>query len=327
MPPSSFNPNRLKVQLKLSINRLKLMQQKKASIGKHARKEIAELLKNGKIESAKIRVEGIIREDFHLEAMEILELYCELLLARFGIIEQMKQCDSGVQEAVNTLIYAAPRSEIKELNSVRDQLIAKYGKDFAVNAIDNKDNCVNDRIVQKFKVSTPDVYLVNRYLEEIAKSYNVDWTPDLSSENLFDLDLLGDTTLSGNGDVHKPESYTALPAFDLLFEEANNYNVTAASGSKTKSSSTIDHKSLDVKNSELLPDVPLMPPSDKKPNKLGKPPSPIIRSKESLKDDLPPPYTLENTKDEQVEQIIIKNDELPDFEELAKRFEALKRKK
>jgi vacuolar protein sorting-associated protein IST1 len=35
-------------------------------------------------------VEHIIREDYLVEAMEILELYCDLLLARFGLIQSMK---------------------------------------------------------------------------------------------------------------------------------------------------------------------------------------------------------------------------------------------
>ena len=50
--------------------------------------------------------------------MEMLELYSELLLARFGLLEQMKHCDQSIAEAVNTIIYAAPRCEIKELSQV-----------------------------------------------------------------------------------------------------------------------------------------------------------------------------------------------------------------
>lgn len=34
-----------------------------------------------------VKVEHIIREDYLVEAMEMLELYCDLLLARFGLIE------------------------------------------------------------------------------------------------------------------------------------------------------------------------------------------------------------------------------------------------
>lgn len=47
-------------------------------------------MSTGKDERARIRVEHIIREDYLVEAMEILELYCDLLLARFGLIQSMK---------------------------------------------------------------------------------------------------------------------------------------------------------------------------------------------------------------------------------------------
>ena len=65
------------------------MQQKQTALAKQARRDLAQLLEQGKEESAKIRVENIIREDIFVEMLEILELYCELLLARFGLLEQM----------------------------------------------------------------------------------------------------------------------------------------------------------------------------------------------------------------------------------------------
>ncbi|KAF9959399.1 hypothetical protein BGZ72_009764 [Mortierella alpina] len=173
-----FNPTRAKVQLKLSVNRLQLLQNKKNMLAQQHRKEIARLLEIGKEESARIRVEHIIREDFSNEALEIIELYCELLLARFGLLEQLKNCDPAITEAVNTIIYAAPRSEVKELLLVRDQLAAKFGREFVTNAMENKDESVNPRIIQKLKVQTPDPYLVNRYLEEIARAFKVSWTAD-----------------------------------------------------------------------------------------------------------------------------------------------------
>lgn len=61
-----------------------------AELAQKARKEIADYLSAGKDERARIRVEHIIREDYLVEAMEILELYCDLLLARFGLIQSMK---------------------------------------------------------------------------------------------------------------------------------------------------------------------------------------------------------------------------------------------
>ena len=43
-----------------------------------------------KISFVTSQVEHIIREDYMVEAMELLEMYCDLLLARFGLIESMK---------------------------------------------------------------------------------------------------------------------------------------------------------------------------------------------------------------------------------------------
>jgi hypothetical protein len=120
-------------------------------------------------------VEHVIREDFNVEALEILELYCELLLARFGLVESMKHCDAAISEAVNTIIYAAPRTDIVELSLARDQLMTKYGKEFSLAAMENVNDQVNTRIVQKLKIQTPDPMLVNQYLSEIARAYNVSW--------------------------------------------------------------------------------------------------------------------------------------------------------
>ena len=55
-----------------------------------------------------------------MEAMEVIELYCDLLLARFGMLEQMMYCEDSLAESVATLIWVAPRlsADVQELNQV-----------------------------------------------------------------------------------------------------------------------------------------------------------------------------------------------------------------
>lgn len=67
-----------------------------------------------------LQVEHIIREDYLVEAMEVIELYCDLLLARFGMLEQMMYCEESLAEAVSTLIWVAPRlsADVQELSAV-----------------------------------------------------------------------------------------------------------------------------------------------------------------------------------------------------------------
>ncbi|KNE57420.1 hypothetical protein AMAG_03138 [Allomyces macrogynus ATCC 38327] len=218
--PGVFSANRLKVNLKLSVNRLKLLQQKKASVNAAQRKEIATLLENGKIESARVRVEHIIREDLLMEALEVIELYCELLLARFGLIESMATCDMAIQEAVHTLIYASPRVDVKELHQVRDQLAAKYGRDFANGAIENRSDVVSRRVIAKLRVQTPDVFLVNQYLNEIAKAYKVDFHIDDEPAKSDDADLGKKTARTD-----PTGTYTTYDASDVGFTPSREYPV------------------------------------------------------------------------------------------------------
>ncbi|KAG9475016.1 hypothetical protein GDO78_003460 [Eleutherodactylus coqui] len=163
---SGFKAERLRVNLRL--------------LAQKARKEIADYLSTGKDERARIRVEHIIREDYLVEAMEILELYCDLLLARFGLIQSMKELDPGLAEAVSTLIWAAPRlqTEVSELKIVADQLCAKYSKEYGKLCRTNQIGTVNDRLMHKLSVEAPPKILVERYLIEIAKNYNVPYEPD-----------------------------------------------------------------------------------------------------------------------------------------------------
>lgn len=176
---NKFDETQCKTNLKLAVTRLNLQKTKKENLTKNLKREIAELLKVGKVESARIKVESVIREDFIVEAYEILELFCQLVLSRLGMIQVAKECPPDLKEAVCTLIYAAPRAEVKELQVIRQQLFYKFGKEFANEAIMNKDNCVNARVVHKLAVQTPENYMVYNYLNEIAKGHGVDWQSEV----------------------------------------------------------------------------------------------------------------------------------------------------
>lgn len=100
-----------------------MVQQKQEALAKTARRDIATLVEKGKLETARVRVEHTVRpsihisrlptllylcfniiqlfmnglrltdmieqinEDIRVELLELLELYCELLIARFGLLD------------------------------------------------------------------------------------------------------------------------------------------------------------------------------------------------------------------------------------------------
>ena len=47
-------------------------------------------MRDDKTDSARVRVEGVMREEANLEVMEILDLFLELLIVRIPLIESSK---------------------------------------------------------------------------------------------------------------------------------------------------------------------------------------------------------------------------------------------
>lgn len=193
--------SKLKVHLKLAISRLRIVQQKDTAIAKQQRRDMAQLLEQGKLESARIRVENIIRSDLTTELLEILELYCELLLARVGLMES-QLCDPGLEEAVQSIIYAAPRTEIKELQQCRQLLAEKYGKEFTLDAMENKHGKVPERVLKKLRVQPPGAELVENYLKAIANTYDVPYGEAETSASV-DADDKSDDYSSDGGQAER----------------------------------------------------------------------------------------------------------------------------
>ncbi|XP_058835726.1 IST1 homolog isoform X2 [Topomyia yanbarensis] len=207
---SAPNYTKLKTNLRLAVNRLKLLEKKKTELAQKARKEIADYLVAGKPERAKIRVEHIIREDYLVEAMEIVEMYCDLILARFGLVTQMKEIDEGIEEAVSSIVWVAPRlqADVQELKICADVFTIKYGKQWAESVrAAVPPHKVSDKLMHKMAIQAPPKLLVEKYLIEIAKIFNVDYEPDPlvmqnDKPNLADsilIDLSDRNNLDGGG--------------------------------------------------------------------------------------------------------------------------------
>ncbi|KAL3510778.1 hypothetical protein ACH5RR_030179 [Cinchona calisaya] len=166
-----------KTCLTLAISRIKLLQNKRDGQLKIMRKEIAQFIQAGQEAIARIRVEHVIRERNIWDAYEILEMFCEFVLARVPILESQRECPSELREAVASIIFAAPRcSDLPDLLHVRNLFAAKYGKEFIAAASELRpDTSVNRTIIEKLSVSTPSAEVKLNILKDIAREYNVYW--------------------------------------------------------------------------------------------------------------------------------------------------------
>jgi Regulator of Vps4 activity in the MVB pathway len=163
----------------MAVSRIQIASNKKSALLKQNMREIAVMLSEEppKEEKAKIRAEAIIRDDNMIEALEILQLECELLHERIKLLQYSKECPSDLVGVVSTVMWASHRVDIPELLMVRKQFRAKYGKQFDDNAINNVGGVLNERVVAKLSIHPPAAYLVQTYLEKICLQHEVDWTP------------------------------------------------------------------------------------------------------------------------------------------------------
>lgn len=147
---SGFEPQKkLKPNLKMSVQRMAMVVNKKSnSVARHKR-EIRDLLTAGKYDKANIKLEHCLREERTIEAYEIISLMCELLAERLSLICADKVCPEDLVPSVHTVIWAGPRLEAPELKVVAQQFGCKYGKDFVRRARANADGLVNEKIMTR----------------------------------------------------------------------------------------------------------------------------------------------------------------------------------
>ncbi|CAG8155346.1 unnamed protein product [Penicillium olsonii] len=93
----SESQTRLLSTLRLLIPRLRLLQKKDTASSVAQRRELSQLLSEGRDASARIRVENVIATDIAVEVMEMVELYCELLLARANVLDQLAFGEQGTR--------------------------------------------------------------------------------------------------------------------------------------------------------------------------------------------------------------------------------------
>ena len=112
-----------------------------------------------------------------------------------------RELDPGLEEPIASILWATPRlqAECQELVVVSEQLTTKYGKEFAQSCRSNQASNVNEKLMHKLSVHAPPKLLVEKYLEEIARTYNVPFVPQQSDEVLAAEGLLIDFNEKRNG--------------------------------------------------------------------------------------------------------------------------------
>lgn len=95
--------------------------------------------------------------------------------------------DPDLLTPCKSLVYAAGRVDVTELDRVREQLIARFGRDMADVESELGRTAVDPSLIVKLSIRSPETKLTNRYMAAIAQIFGVVWSPPAEEEPLVSL--------------------------------------------------------------------------------------------------------------------------------------------
>ena len=142
-----YSPQTLRVKSKMASQRMKSHCSKMESALLQDKRFIAQLILNGNIESARIKVETLIRDENLMRVHEWLQMMCDIIHKRVGqITASKKECPAELLESICTLLFCANRLDIPELTEVCGQFKAKWGHKWFAKHCENRSGNVPTQV-------------------------------------------------------------------------------------------------------------------------------------------------------------------------------------
>ena len=105
-------------------------------------------------------------------------------------------------QAASSIVYATPyvrgkgRSFLRnqsmnsylcylDLDVSRDYLVSCLGSDFAHSAVGNRYRQVSSRILSSTSTSIPSAFKLDSYLQDIANTYGIEWSPEPRPQEMY----------------------------------------------------------------------------------------------------------------------------------------------
>jgi len=183
----TFDKMKMMAALRNAISRITIHRAKKLNMIAKRKDDIAKYLEAGNEVNAKIWVETLINDESFVPCLDVVSVLCDQIVGRVSAIQKFG-VPPDMHQTLYTLIYAAPRCEIEELNTVRIMLSSLLGRSFTDKA-DNDPDCINRMIRDNINLRMPEEGEKINKLVEIAKQKNIDYKPSEESATYLALYL------------------------------------------------------------------------------------------------------------------------------------------
>ena len=149
--------------------------------------ELISLLNQKELNISKEKMKKILEGEDYITIYDILNRILEILKKKCINIVTNSTCPYELKAPLHSVIYAANRLEMKELKEFMEKIKQLYDSEFIYKVIDNKDNLVNEVIVQKLKINVFPEQIIKERLKQLCIEKNIDYewleTNNLSKSN------------------------------------------------------------------------------------------------------------------------------------------------
>ncbi|GJN08419.1 hypothetical protein PR202_ga26332 [Eleusine coracana subsp. coracana] len=165
---------KIKSLVKLAAARLVVARRRRLGRRSIARGDVGQLLAIGRLDRALARAEQVIDEDNMLAVLDIIELYCKVIIDQAAQLDNPKECSEEIKAAAAGLMFASARlGELPELLDARGILADKFGRDFARAAREGSHGVVDPTLVRKLSGERASEEEKRRLAKEIAAENDI----------------------------------------------------------------------------------------------------------------------------------------------------------
>eukprot|EP00892_Ulva_mutabilis_P010810 jgi/Ulvmu1/8100/UM004_0339.1 len=176
-----FNMRECKLACIQAINRIKIYRNKQIAEEATCKRTVGEYLSGGKLEMGLMRVEQVIRVQNTLKALEILEVFLEMVRTRMEYLAKQKYIPDEMRTSILSIAYAASRMpDIPELAGIRKQFESRFGREaFAeVSMADPSQAGVQEKLLNYLAVEPPRDWVKLKVAMDIIEQQQIECTEE-----------------------------------------------------------------------------------------------------------------------------------------------------
>ena len=163
----------LKTLLNIAQIRCSQLRGKAVDRIKRRKEEIINCLKQNNMDLASAKTDNMLKDEDLISVYDILGPIIEVVKEKCIYIISNNDCPADLRAPLDTIIYAATRTEMNELNQFREKIKQHYGEAYIIKADGNADKFVNVNLVEKLKATPFSKAIIDLRIKQICNEKHI----------------------------------------------------------------------------------------------------------------------------------------------------------